>query len=251
MRAAGRRLATVVESLRQHVREGVCGLELDELAERLILAQHARPSFKGYRSGFRRAFPKAICVSVNDQVVHGIPDDRPFSAGDLVSLDLGLCYDDYHADVAFTESVGACSDGARRLLDATRESLYKGVARAIPGGFLGDVGHAIESHLRTCGFQVVQSYTGHGIGRKLHEDPAVPNQGEPGKGLLIKSGMCLALEPMATTGNGRTRTGRDGWTVYTADGALAAHFEHTVVVTPHGPEVLTALVEQGTSGTFR
>lgn len=246
MRQAGRRLAEVSALLREAVRPGVTTAELDELAERAIRARAAVPSFKGYKpSGMPSPFPATICASPNEQVVHGFPSETPLVDGDIVSIDMGLIYGGYHADCAFTVAVGSVPDGIRALLDATEKSMYKGVASAVPGKRIGDIGHAIQSFIEPHGYGVVREYVGHGIGRSLHEAPSVPNYGKAGKGQLLKEGMVLAIEPMVTQGGYKTKVLKDGWTVVTVDGSLAAHFEHTIAVTPKGPEVLTALDPTG------
>lgn len=240
MRESAKRLADVATALREAVRPGVTTGELDAIAEREIRARGAVPSFKGYTAGGDVPFPATICASVNEEVVHGIPGDRVLADGDIISVDMGLIYGGYHADHAFTAPVGEVSDRVKELLDATERSLYEGVLRATAGNRIGDIGHAIQKHVEPQGFGVVREYVGHGIGRRLHEAPSVPNFGRPGKGNLLKPGMCLAIEPMITMGSFKTKTLDDAWTVVTQDGSLAAHFEHTIVITESGPEVLTA-----------
>lgn len=241
MRKAGRILAEVSGLVRAAVGEGVTPRMLDELAEREIRGRGAAPCFKGYTVEKGHPFPASICVSPNDVVVHGIPDDRPFRAGDLVSIDLGLVHLGYHADMAFSVGIGAVSVAIARLLDATERSLYEGVARATPGNRIGDIGHAVQQFIQPHRYGIVRDFVGHGIGRRMHETPSVPNVGRPGQGQLLKPGMCLAIEPMITLGGYETRVAGDRWTVRTADGSLAAHFEHTVAVTPRGPEILTVI----------
>lgn len=242
MRQSGRRLAEVVAMLRESVRPGVTTAELDERAEAMVRKLGGVPSFKGYRimDGIV-PFPGTICASPNEQVVHGFPSERPLESGDLISIDVGLVYGGYHSDCAFSVAVGEVPDEVRRLLDVTEQSLYEGIAQAKPGHRIGDIGHAIQAHIQPHGFGIVREYVGHGIGRRLHEQPSVPNYGKPGHGNLLKSGMVIAIEPMVTLGDYRTRVLDDGWTVVTVDGSLAAHFEHTVAITPKGPEVLTVL----------
>ena len=240
MRNSGRRLAEVVARLKEVVSVGMTTRDLDELAEKEIRALGAVPSFKGYRVG-KVVFPATICASINEEVVHGIPGDRPLREGDVASLDFGLIYGGYHADTAFTIALGKAKPEVARLLDVTEKSLYEGIARARPGNRIGDIGHAIQSHVEPHRFGIIREYVGHGIGRLLHETPSVPNYGKPGRGLLLKAGMCLAIEPMITMGGSATKVLEDGWTVVTADGSLAAHFEHTVAITPKGPEILTTL----------
>lgn len=240
MRQAGRRLAEVRRILEQAAAVGVSTADLDALAEREIRARDSVPAFKGYQVG-RNVYPATLCISINEQVVHGIPGDRVLRDGDVVSIDMGLIYGGYHADHAFTIALGAVPDAVRRLLDVTRQSLYQGIAQAMPGNRIGDIGHAVQSFVQPNRFGIVRDYVGHGIGRLMHETPSVPNYGKPGKGPLLKPGMCLAVEPMITMGDHRTKVLKDGWTVVTLDGSLAAHFEHTIAVTPRGPEILTLL----------
>lgn len=242
MRNSGRRLAEVAALVREAVRPGVSTLELDEVADTAIRERGSLPSFKGYRAGgVGVPYPRTICSSVNDQVVHGIPDDRPLVEGDIVSLDFGLVYGGYHADMAFTVPVGSVREEVQRLLDVTEQSLYEGVARAVAGNRVGDIGNAIETQVRPHGFGIIRDYVGHGIGRAMHELPSVPNFGKPRQGQLLREGLCLAIEPMITLGGHKTRVCKDGWTVVTLDGSLAAHFEHTIAITPRGPEILTVL----------
>jgi methionyl aminopeptidase len=240
IRRSGKSLAEVVALLREAVKPGVSTLELDELAEREIRARKGIPSFKGYKVG-PNTFHHTICASPNEQVVHGIPNERFLQPGDLISVDVGLVLNGYHADCAFTVYVGEAPAQVAKLLDVTERSMYEGIAHAVPGNRIGDIGHAIQSSIEPHGFGIVREYVGHGIGRLLHEAPSVPNYGRPRKGQLLKPGMCLAIEPMTTIGHYSTETLEDGWTVVTQDGSLAAHFEHTITVTPQGPEILTTL----------
>jgi len=249
MRANGRRLAEVAFMLREAVAPGITTGELDRMAEERIRGMGAIPSFKGYRIPRLPPFPATICASPDEQVVHGIPNDRPLQRGQIVSIDMGLHYGGYHADMAFTLAVGDIDARVRSLLDVTRESLYVGIARALPGLRVGDIGYAIESTVAPRGLGIVRQYVGHGIGRQLHERPSVPNYGKPNTLELLKPGMCLAIEPMITLGSGETKTLKDKWTVVTSDGSLAAHFEHTIAITPEGPEILTIL--DGVSPTLR
>jgi methionyl aminopeptidase len=241
MRQSGRLLAEVAAILREAVRPGVSTLELDALAAQAIRERRGIPSFLGYTAGGKTPFPATICASVNNVVVHGIPSAVPLREGDVVSIDMGMVYGGYHADCAFTVAIGQVAPEVRRLLDETERSLYEGIAAAKPGNRIGDIGHAIQSHIEPHGFGIVRDYVGHGIGRMMHEAPSVPNFGRPAKGDLLKEGMCLAVEPMITLGNSETKELDDGWTVVTTDGSLAAHFEHTIAVTPHGPEILTRI----------
>lgn len=236
MRRAGRIVAGTIRAVTAAVRPGVTTADLDRVADDYIRAQGALPSFKGYRG-----FPASICTSVNEQVVHGIPGARVLKAGDLLSLDFGAIWDGYHADSAVTVFVGEpLSAEAEKLVRVTEEALETGIAQLVPGKRLSDIGHAIQKMVESAGFSVVREYVGHGIGRSLHEDPPVPNYGPPGRGPDIAPGLVVAIEPMVNAGGWETRLLADEWTVVTADGALSAHFEHTVAVTEDGPAVLTA-----------
>jgi methionyl aminopeptidase len=235
MRRAGRALAEVHTELARAVAPGVRIRELDVLADRLIRKRGGVPSFLGYRG-----YPGRICASVNEVIVHGIPDDRVLERGDILSIDVGLTVDGWHADSAVTHAVGEITAEAQRLLEVTRASLDAGIDQCRAGAHLSDISHAIESLVVGEGFSVVREFVGHGIGRALHEDPQVPNFGPPGEGPLLQPGMVLAIEPMVNVGGWKTKTLSDGWTVVTLDGSLSAHFEHTVAVTENGPEVLTA-----------
>lgn len=239
MRHSGRRLAEVAALLREAIRPGVTTAELDAVSEQAIRARGAISSFKGYKVGTSMPFPATICASPNQVVVHGIPDKRELVSGDIISIDVGLVYGGYNADCAFTVAVGPPSPEVARLLDITEKSLYMGIARAVPGSRVGDIGNAIESFVKPHGYGIVQEYVGHGIGRLMHEPPSIPNYGKPHKGLLLKEGTCIAIEPMITMGRHTTKVLKDGWTVVTTDGSLAAHFEHTIAITARGPEILT------------
>ena len=234
MRKAGRVVALVLDVLKNSIRVGMKTSELNDVAERELKALGGRSSFKGYRG-----YPASVCVSINDEIVHGIPGNRIIKEGDIVSLDFGAVVDGYQGDAAITVMVGEAGLLARGLVSATQEALAAGIAAARAGGRLGDVSSAIQRYAEARGFSVIREYTGHGIGREMHEDPLVPNFGEPGTGPELKKGMTLALEPMLTTGDWRTKVGRDNWVVSTADGSLAAHFEHTVAVTAGKAEILT------------
>lgn len=239
MRQAGHRLADVVSMLRDAVRAGMSTAELDELAEAMIRRLGAVPSFKGYSISGEPPYPASTCISINEQVVHGIPGGRVIRDGDVVSIDVGLIFGGYHSDRAFTVAVGEASPEVLRLLDVAEQSLYEGIAQAVAGNRIGDVGHAVQDLVEAHGFGVVREYVGHGIGRALHETPSIPNYGRPHKGQLLRAGMCVAIEPMVTMGHHATRVLPDQWTVVTRDGSVAAHFEHTVVITATGPEILT------------
>jgi len=240
MRTAGRKLAEVVARLRERLVVDMTTLDLDRLSEDAILELGAKPAFKGYKVG-RAVFPATLCVSINEQVVHGIPGKRKIKSGDVVSLDFGLIYGGYYADTAFTVVMGEGDADARRLVAATEEAMLRGIALAKVGGRVGDIGHAIESFVRPQGLGVVTQMVGHGIGRKLHEPPSVPNYGKARSGDLIRPGMVLAIEPMITLGTDDTKILGDQWTVVTEDDSRSAHFEHTVAITPAGPEILTRL----------
>jgi methionyl aminopeptidase len=236
MRRAGHILADVVDRLRASVKPGLSTLEIDEDVEDFIRDRGARPAFKGYRG-----FPATVCISINEEVVHGIPSaHRRVKEGDIVGLDLGCIVEGYYADCAVTVAVGEVPARVQELLDATRQSLEMGIAECRAGRRLSDVSHAIQSHVESHGFSVVRAFVGHGIGRALHEEPQVPNFGDPGRGPQLKPGMVLAIEPMVTMGSWEVRILDDGWTAVTRDGSLAAHFEHTIAVTESGPEVLTS-----------
>ena len=235
MRQAGHILADVMDRLRATVTPGMSTLEIDEDVEAFITARGARPAFKGYRG-----FPATVCVSINEEVVHGIPSARrKIRAGDIVGLDLGCIVDGYYADCAFTLAVGPVVPAVQKLLDVTRESLDLAIKECWPGRRLSDVSHAVQAHVEAHGLSVVRAFVGHGIGRALHEEPQVPNFGDPGRGPQLRPGMVLALEPMVTMGSWEVLILDDGWTAVTKDGSLAAHFEHTVAVTEGEPEVLT------------
>lgn len=237
MREAGRIVAVTLQELRENVKPGVTTAALDAIAERTVLALGAIPAFKGY-SGF----PASTCLSVNDEVVHGIPNPaRVLEEGDILSIDFGAIFQGYYGDSAITVGVGEISDEARKLLAVTEAALYEGIKHARSGNRLGAVSNAIESYAEKAGFSVVRQYVGHGIGRQMHEEPQVPNFGPPNKGPMLKSGMVLAIEPMLNTGTESTVVRPDNWTVVTADGGLSAHFEHTVAITSGEPEILTRL----------
>jgi methionyl aminopeptidase len=236
MRRAGHILSEVMQRLRTTVKAGMTTLEIDADVEEFIRSKGARPAFKGYRG-----FPATVCISINEEVVHGIPSaQRHVKDGDIVGLDLGCIVEGYYADCAFTLAVGEVPSRVQELLDVTRESLELGIVECRPGRRLSDVSHAIQTHVERHGFSVVRAFVGHGIGRALHEEPQVPNFGDPGRGPQLRPGMVLALEPMVTMGSWEVRILDDGWTAVTKDGSLAAHFEHTIAVTESGPEVLTS-----------
>ena len=236
MREAGRIVAIVLEILGRELRVGMKTKELDVIAGRELEKLGAKPSFKGYRG-----FPANLCVSVNDEIVHGIPGERILTEGDIVSLDLGAVFDGFQGDAAVTVGVGEISREAKRLLAATEAALKAGIGKAYAGARLGDISTAIQSYAESRDYSVIREYTGHGIGREMHEEPQIPNFGQSGTGPLLKRGMTLALEPMVNIGDWHTRVGSNHWTVFTADGSLSAHFEHTIAITDDEPEVLTVV----------
>ncbi len=246
MRRAGRIVAEVLALLEDALRAGMSTGELDRLAERHIRDAGAVPSFKGYVGGGRygkgpNAFPASICVSVDDEVVHGIPGDRILREGQLVSVDAGAILDGWHGDAARTFVVGVVSAEARTLVDTTRLAMMAGIAAAVAGNSVGDIGAAVEDVALTGPFGIVRHFVGHGIGTQMHEEPQVPNFRSGSRGLRLVPGMCLAIEPMLTLGRDDVYIKRDGWTVATRDGTLAAHFEHTIAITDQGPQILTTV----------
>jgi methionyl aminopeptidase len=236
MRRAGKIVATVLEILKSEVRPGITTEELDAVALKEVTRLGAIPSFKGYHD-----YPANICVSINDEIVHGIPGRRVLKVGDLVSIDFGAIYEDFQGDSALTVGVGEIDPKSIALMQTTEGALQAGINAAHAGAKLGDISNAIQKYVEVRGFSVVREYTGHGIGRKMHEDPQIPNFGPPGEGPILKKGMTLALEPMVCTGDWHTTLGNNNWTVSTADGGLAAHFEHTIAITDNGALVLTTL----------
>lgn len=242
MRKAGRVVGETLAVLREAVRPGVTTKQLDEIAEREIRARGAIPSFKGYGPP-GNPFPASICTSVNHEIVHGIPGGVLLREGDLIKLDCGAIVEGFHGDAAVSVPVGEPTPEMGKLIEATERALWAGIAEARVGNRLGDVGNAVQTVAEGAGFSVVREYVGHGIGRRMHEDPPVPNHGTPGKGVPLQPGLVIAIEPMVNVGTHETRLLPDRWTVVTADGKLSAHFEHTVAVTQDGPQVLTALEE--------
>ena len=234
MRQAGSIVAIVIEKLKRSVEPGINTQELNKIAKEEAKKNNAIPSFKGYRG-----FPASICVSVNEQIVHGIPSKRTLKEGDIVSIDFGVIYNGFQGDAAKTVAVGKISQNAQKLMRVTQESLMAGIAKAKDGVHLGDVSSAIQRHVETNGFSVVREYVGHGIGRDMHEDPQIPNFGAEGRGPILRKGMTLAIEPMVNAGGWQTKLTDSGWTVITADGSLSAHFEHTIAVTDGKAEILT------------
>lgn len=240
MRTPGRMVAEILATLRDLAKPGVTTAHLDQKAEAMIRRMGCRSAFKNYRVG-AAVFPAVLCVSVNEEVVHGIPSNRELQEGDILSLDFGVEHGGFFGDAAITVPIGEVDEGSRRLMQVTEECLYAGIENACPGKRLGDLGAAVQAHAERNGFSVVRDFVGHGIGRALHEDPQVPNFGSAGKGRAIKAGMVLAIEPMINMGAMGVRVCEDGWTAVTADGGRSAHFEHTVAVTEDGPMILTRL----------
>ncbi|ATO49587.1 type I methionyl aminopeptidase [Brevibacillus laterosporus] len=234
MREAGRIVALTHQQLANFIKPGVTTKELDELAETFIRSHNAIPSFKGYGG-----FTGSICASVNEELVHGIPGKRTLQEGDIISIDIGAKFQGYHGDSAWTYAVGNISLDDQRLMQVTEESLYKGLAKAIPDGRLSDISHEIQLHAEAAGYSIVREYVGHGIGQSLHEDPQIPNYGSPNRGPRLKPGMVLAIEPMVNAGERYVRTLEDNWTVVTVDGKKCAHYEHTIAITEDGYEILT------------
>jgi methionyl aminopeptidase len=236
MAVACRIVAEVLKELVSAARPGLTTLDLDTLAERGIRLRGGTPAFKGYRG-----FPNTLCVSLNEQVVHGIPSKRRLRMGDIIGLDLGAIWEGYYGDAAVTIPIGQVPPKTQELLTTAREALYLGIKEVGSGKHLSDISHAIQQHAETRGYSVVRAFVGHGIGTALHEEPQVPNFGPPGRGPRLKAGMVLAIEPMVNIGEADVEILADGWTVVTADGQLSAHFEHTVAITEEGPQILTAL----------
>jgi methionyl aminopeptidase len=236
MRAPSRIVAHVLESLKGKVRPGVTTIRLNQIAEDEAIRLGAKPAFKGY-SGY----PYALCCSLNDQVVHGMPGNRKLLEGDILSIDFGVVYDGYFGDAALTLPVGEISEKAKRLVRVTEESLYEAIDATKEGNRLSDISYAVQSYVESRGYSVVRDFVGHGIGKNLHESPQIPNFGKPGRGVKLKAGMVFAIEPMINEKGPEVRVLDDGWTAVTSDGGLSAHFEHTVAVTEEGPEILTRL----------
>ena len=236
LKEAGRIVALVHQELKKSIVSGITTKEIDKLSEKIIRQYGATPSFKGYQG-----FPGAVCVSINDMVIHGIPGHQKLKNGDIVSVDVGACYQGYHGDSAWTYAVGEVSDEAKRLMKVTEEALYEGLKQAKPGNHVGDISAAIENYVRKNGYTSPEDYTGHGVGTSIHEDPMVPNYGKYGHGPLLKPGMVIAVEPMVHAEKKEVKVLKDGWGVVTADHSLAAHYEHTIVITEDGYEILTKL----------
>jgi len=237
MARASKLVAETLQALKREVRAGVTTEALDRLAEEFIRGRGGVPAFKGYRN-----YPKTLCASVNDQVVHGIPSKRVLKEGDIIGLDLGAIVDGFYGDSAVTLPVGTVAPGVENLLRVTEEALYKGIEQALVGNRLSDISHAIQRHVEAAGYAVVTDFVGHGIGRQLHEEPQVPNHGKPGQGPRLQVGMVLAIEPMVNMGSSAVRVLEDHWTAVTVDGTLSAHFEHTIAIQANGPaRILTKL----------
>jgi methionyl aminopeptidase len=240
LRRANVIVAEILQELKKKVAPGVTTLELDALAEELTYKKKARPAFKGYTLG-GRVYPRTLCASINEEIVHGIPSNRALQEGDIVGLDFGVIYDGFYGDAAVTLGVGKVSDEAQRLMQVTEGALYKGIEQLKEGKRLGDLSSVIQRTVESAGFSVVRAFVGHGIGKKLHEEPPVPNYGEPDRGLRLREGMVLAIEPMVNKGGYEVEIKEDGWTAVTKDGSLAAHFEHSVAVTKNGPYILSKI----------
>ncbi|MGA7576724.1 MAG: type I methionyl aminopeptidase [Desulfobaccales bacterium] len=236
MEVANRIVAEILARVQERVQPGVTTRELDELAEEMCRSRQVEPAFKGYRG-----YPRSICVSVNEEIVHGIPGNRLIKSGDLVSLDFGVKYQGYYGDAALTLAVGEVDSRCQALLAATEQALYAGIGQAKVGRHLTDISHAVQAMVEGAGFGVIREFVGHGIGRSLHEDPQIPNFGVAGRGPRLQAGMTLAIEPMTSLGAWQVRILEDGWTAVTQDGSCAAHFEHTVAVTAEGPLILSRI----------
>ena len=241
MRKAGEIVALAHQAMAEVIRPGITTGELDRIVEKVIRDHQATPSFKGYNG-----FPAAICASVNEVLVHGFPSKYALKEGDIISVDIGACYKGYHGDSAWTYAVGEVSEEAKHLMEVTKQSLYEGLKMVKAGVHLSDISNTIGEYVYSYGYSVPYEYTGHGIGANLHEDPAIPNYGPKGKGPILKAGMTLAIEPMVHRGKPFTKVLDDDWTVVTKDGSLAAHYEHTVLVTEEGYEILTTISKEET-----
>jgi len=235
-RTSNRIVAEVLSKLREKVKPGVRTRELDKLAAEVAEKRGAKPAFKGYKG-----YPYALCVSVNEVVVHGMPSERILEEGDIVGLDFGVCYQGFFGDAAITLPLGKVTQKASRLMQVTEQSLYAGIAQAKDGNRLGDISAAVQYTVEAAGYSVVRDFVGHGIGKNLHEEPQIPNFGKKGRGIELRSGMILAIEPMVNEGNYKVQVLPDGWTVVTKDGSLSAHFEHSIAITDNGPEILSIL----------
>jgi methionyl aminopeptidase len=235
-RVSNRIVAEALSVLREKVRPGVTTRELDKIAEGVAEKRGAKPAFKGYRG-----YPYSLCTSVNEEVVHGMPSNRVLVEGDIIGLDFGVCYQGLYGDAAITLPVGRVSEQAARLMQVTQQSLYSAIDQACDGNRLGDISAAVQETAEAAGYSIVRDFVGHGIGKSMHEEPQIPNFGKKGRGIELKKGMILAIEPMVNAGKYRVRILSDGWTVITEDGSLSAHFEHSVAITDNGPEILSTL----------
>ena len=233
-------VADTIEMLSEYVIAGTSLIDLDKKAEEYIVSCGARPAFKGYMG-----FPSTLCISIDDAVVHGLPHDGYLREGQIVGIDCGAELNGYYGDHAKTFAVGEISDEKNNLMQITKESLYKGIEQAKPGNYVGDIGHAVQSHAESNGYSVVRELVGHGIGEKLHEEPQVPNYGNPNQGYKLHAGMCIAIEPMINLGSKEVYTAKDGWTIFTMDGQVSAHFEHTIAIKEDGPHILSQVREDG------
>jgi len=240
MRRANVIVAEILQQLKEAVAPGVTTLDLDSIAEELTYKKNAKPAFKGYAVG-GRVYPYSLCTSVNEEVVHGMPSKRVLKEGDILGMDFGVIVDGFYGDAAVTVAVGKVSEAAERLMQVTRDSLYRGIDELREGKRLGDLSSAIQTMVEDAGFSVVREFVGHGIGKKLHEEPPIPNYGESGRGPRLMEGMVLAIEPMVNAGNPEVELKEDGWTAVTKDHSLAAHFEHSVAITKNGPDILSRL----------
>ncbi len=227
-------VADTIEMLSEYVIAGASLIDLDNKAEEYIVSCGARPAFKGYMG-----FPSTLCISIDDAVVHGLPHEGYLREGQIVGIDCGAELNGYYGDHAKTFAVGEISDEKNNLMQITKESLYKGIEQAKPGNYVGDIGHAVQSHAESNGYSVVRELVGHGIGEKLHEEPQVPNYGNPNQGYKLHAGMCIAIEPMINLGSKEVYTAKDGWTIFTMDGQVSAHFEHTIAIKEDGPHILS------------
>ena len=234
IRRSNQMVAEILDQLGKRVAPGIDTLTLNRISEELAAKKKAKAAFKGYRG-----FPFSLCASVNEQVVHGFPSKIPLKEGDILSMDFGIYHDGYYGDSAITVAVGHISEDVARLLEVTKESLFRGIEQAVPGRRLSDISHAIQQHVERAGYSVVRKFVGHGIGKDLHEDPQVPNYGKPGLGVRLQPGMVMAIEPMVSMGGYDVETLEDGWTAVTKDRSLSAHFEHTIAVTEEGPVILS------------
>ncbi len=234
IRAANQIVADALALLEEEIKPGVTTAYLDARVEEYILKNNGLPAFKGYRG-----FPNALCISIDNEIVHGIPGSRELKKGEIVSCDVGVIYKDYYGDAAVTIAVHPISDEAAKLLKVTEESLYLGIEQAIPGNRLFSIGHAVQTHVEANGFSVVKMFVGHGVGRHLHEDPQIPNYGQANRGMKLREGMVLALEPMVNVGHHGVNILKDGWTAVTEDGSLSAHFEHSIAIRQGKPEILS------------